>query len=326
MIISQTPMRISFMGGGTDFPSFFRKEYGTWLSAAIDKYVYVIVKKRFDDDIVLNHSGRERVRYIDEIKHDLIREAMRVVGVENGVEITTLADIPTRGCGLGSSSSVTVGLLNALYAYVGKYADQRTLFEDDNTVELTLLRKSMGVQDQAIAAYGGIRKFHIDRTFCLRFNDTKIDPNWVSNVFSLWYLNSTRSAENVLEEQNEKNKKGDNLSCLHALKKMVPKMEAAMFDKDVQEVGILLDGSWNLKRELASGISNAFINEVYENMRDWGAYGGKVVGAGGGGFMMVVVPPEYQEHFRKRANEEGFRELPFNVVQDGSKILLNTRR
>jgi D-glycero-alpha-D-manno-heptose-7-phosphate kinase len=164
MIITQTPLRVSFVGGGTDLKRFYSREPGCVLSAAIDKYVFVIVKERFDNKIVLNYTRKEIVDSIDEVQHDLVRETMKIAGVRHGVEITTLADIPSRGTGLGSSSSITVGLLNALYAYHGEFKDAETLAQEACQVEIDILGAPIGKQDQYIAAYGNVRRitFHPD--------------------------------------------------------------------------------------------------------------------------------------------------------------------
>jgi len=221
MIISQTPLRISLAGGGTDFPKFFREVGGAVVSLAIDKFVYVIVKERFDDQIYLNYSRKEIVDSVDAIQHELIREAMRVTGVSRGVEITTLADIPSGGTGLGSSSAITVGLLNALYAYQGVQVTAEQLACEACRIEIDILKKPIGVQDQYIAAYGGLRFFEF--ATCGEIRSEKISlsnekKRRLSEALMLFYTNATRSADTILKEQNAKT--AMNMDSLAVLRQM----------------------------------------------------------------------------------------------------------
>ena len=203
MIITQTPLRISFAGGGTDFPDYYRQDTGRVLSTAIDKYLFVIVKERFDNRIYVNYSQKEIVDRIDDLQHELVREAMRKTGVLDGVEITTLADIPSEGSGLGSSSSITVGLLNALYAYQGEQVPAERLAREACEIEIDILGKPIGVQDQYIAAYGGLRLFTFGsegRVQADRVNMTDIMRRRLSNNLMLFFTNRTRRSSEILEE------------------------------------------------------------------------------------------------------------------------------
>jgi D-glycero-alpha-D-manno-heptose-7-phosphate kinase len=325
MIITQTPLRISFAGGGTDFPEFFH-EYGSeFLSTAIDKYVFVIIKERFDEQIVLNYSTRETVENVDDIRHDLIREAMRITGVERGVEISTLADIPSQGCGLGSSSSITVGLLNALYAYTGTLVTAEQLAREAVKVEVDVLQRPMGIQDQYIAAYGNMRHFRValDGTVTpepVRISESK--KRRLSDCLMLYYLNVTRNSSTILGEQKENIPQ--RVKVLRQMSGQVAPLHESLLGGDLDAIGRVLHKGWELKRGLASNISNDTINQLYERAKSAGALGGKVAGAGGGGFLLIYCPLDHQD--RLRAEMSDFRELPFQLEKDGSKTIFNVSR
>lgn len=325
MIITQTPLRISFAGGGTDFKGFWEKHGGAVVSSAIDKYVYVIVKERFDDLIVINYSKRETVSSADEIKHDLIREAVKKTGVKRGVEITTLADIPSVGSGLGSSSSVTVGLLHALYTYQGQLVSAEKLAREACEIEIDILGSPIGIQDQYIAAYGGLRVF----IFHPEGNVTVQEPNltpWdrliLSSRLLLFYLNTTRKSESILDEQ--KHNIDQKIDSLTRMRDMALKLSENLASDNLDCLGEIMHQGWLAKKSLASKISNPEIDALYQKALDAGAIGGKVAGAGGGGFLLLYVPRDKQDWLRKRFN--GFRELPFMPEPDGSKVIFNQRR
>jgi len=285
MIISQTPLRISFVGGGTDLKSFYQHEDGMVLSSAIDKYVYVIVKERFDDKIYINYSIKEIVDEVSEIKHQLVREAMRKVGIERGVEITTLADVPSEGSGLGSSSSVTVGLLNALYHFSGRQVTLEQIAREACEIEIDICKKPIGKQDQYIAAYGGLNKiiFHSDETVSIsRIPVYNTDLLILGSRLLLFYTNKTRNADVILrkQRQNTKNK----MEALQKMKSFVPKVEQALKNNNFNKMGKLLHENWLLKKSLVDDISNSEINRMYNLAMEAGALGGKLCGAGGGGF------------------------------------------
>lgn len=325
MIITQTPLRISLAGGGTDFPDYFRRQGTAFVSTAIDKYVFVIVKERFDDLIVLNYSDREIVERVDQIGHDLIREAMRITGIERGVEITTLADIPSEGCGLGSSSSITVGLLNAFYAFNGELVTAERLAREAVRIEVEILGRPIGIQDQYIAAYGNLRRFTVAEDGTVdgaRIAMSEGDKRRLGEQLMLWYLNSTRNSASILESQKENI--GNRLAQLDALRGLVPGVEASLVAGRVNDVGRALHEGWRIKRELADTISNDGIDRLYETAREAGALGGKVVGAGGGGFLLLCCPRECQARLREVF--AGYRELPFGLERDGSKVIFNALR
>jgi D-glycero-alpha-D-manno-heptose-7-phosphate kinase len=319
MIISQTPLRISFVGGGTDLKSFYHHEDGMVLSSAIDKYVYVIVKERFDDKIYINYSIKEIVDDVSEIKHQLVREAMKKVGIERGVEITTLADVPSEGSGLGSSSSITVGLLNALYNYSG-----RQVAREACEIEIDICKKPIGKQDQYIAAYGGLNKitFQSDESVLMSkvpvFNTNLLI---LGSRLLLFYTNKTRNADVILKKQNQKT--DDKREILQKMKNFVPRLERSLKNYNFNRLGKLLHENWLLKKSLVGSISNSEIDDMYNTAMEAGALGGKICGAGGGGFLLVYVPKAKQDHVRSALSD--YRELPFMLDSFGSRIIFNVR-
>lgn len=325
MIVVRTPLRLSFLGGGSDFPAFYRKAGGAVVSTAIDKYVYVIIKERFDDLIVVNYSQRETVSSSSDLKHELIREAMRITGVEKGVEIGTLADVPASGTGLGSSSSVTVGALQALSTYQGVILTSDDLARQACEIELECCRKPIGKQDQYIAAHGGIRLIEFLKDDRTRVSNVLIPEKALQGLnrrLMLFYTNRTRSAASVLKEQSE------NISDRHELLCQLRDMAYAgarnLVDGDLDALGRLMHEGWVLKKQLASGVSDTAINEMYDTARQAGALGGKIAGAGSGGFLLLYCPLEKQNQVREALGH--LRELPIGLERDGSKVILNIRR
>ena len=324
MIISQTPLRISLVGGGTDLKSFYYKEDGMVLSAAIDKYVYVVVKERFDEKIYINYSIKEIVDDVSDIKHNLVREAMKKAGMKGGVEITTLADIPSEGSGLGSSSSITVGLLNAFYNYIGNQVTSEEIARKACEIEIDICKKPIGKQDQYIAAYGGLNKiiFHPDDSVSVfRLPIFNSDFRRLGSNLLLFYTNKTRKADVILVKQkmNTEIKRG----VLRTMRHLVPELEKALIDDKFDELGNLLHKNWLLKKSLVSSISNTEIDSMYEKAIKAGALGGKICGAGGGGFLLLYVPRDKQDAVRSLL--KNYRELPFMLDPYGSRIIFNVR-
>ncbi len=326
MIISQTPLRISFAGGGTDLSEFWRNEEGHVLLSAVDIYIHVIIKKRFDDLIVLNYTKRETVHHVSEIKHDLVREALKITGIENGVEITTPADIPSEGSGLGSSSSVTVGLLHALHAYQSKLVSAEQLAQEACQIEIDILGHPIGKQDQYIAAYGGLKQIRFKPDNSVVMDNIKISSD-AKRVFGsnllLFYTNMTRKATSILSEQKENTQ--EHLSVLKQMKNQVSDLRIILEGPiPFHSAGQLMHYGWQLKQQLSDKISNSDINKMYSIAMGNGGLGGKITGAGGGGFLLIYVPRERQDKVRAALKE--YRELPFSLEQDGSKIIFNNRR
>jgi len=325
MVISQTPLRISLAGGGTDLRSFYHRENGMVVSCTIDKYVYVIVKERFDEKIYINYSQKEIVDSVDEIRHELVREAMRKTGVTSGVEITTLADIPSEGSGLGSSSSVTVCLLNALYSYTGRQVTAEQLSREACEIEIEICKKPIGKQDQYIAAYGGLNQivFHHDESVTVRrLNISPQDFRRLGSNLLLFYTNTTRDANLILKEQRKKTE--EKRKTLQQMRDYVPRVIDAIQNGRFEDIGRILHENWLLKSSLASSITNSKIDEMYQTALDAGAMGGKLCGAGGGGFLLLYVTRDKQEKVREAMKD--YRELPFMLEPYGSRIIFNHRR
>jgi D-glycero-alpha-D-manno-heptose-7-phosphate kinase len=324
MIISQTPLRVSFAGGGTDFHRYYREHEGAVVSSAIDKYVYVVVVPRFDELIIVNYTKKETVENVRDLKHELVREALLRTGVENGVEITTLADVPSEGSGLGSSSTVTVGLLHALYAYKGKLVTAEQLAREACEIEIEICGKPIGKQDQYIAAYGGICQFTFrkDETVDVKpFRRSLELFHGLSRNIMLFYTGRTRKAGNILAVQDQRT--DVNLEQLHCLKALAARTAEALDRMRLWEVGRVLNDGWQLKRQLAEGISNPDIEEMYDLALSAGAAGGKICGAGGGGFLLLYCDPAHHKAVRKAM--EAYRELPIALDPDGSKIIFQNR-
>lgn len=325
MIITQTPLRIGLLGGGTDLPDYYREHGGRVLNCAIDKYIYVIVKQRFDDDIYVNYSKKEIVSRVDDLEHELVREAMRMTGVTRGVEITTLADIPSAGSGLGSSSAVTVGLLNALFAYQGHQVSAEELAQRACAIEIERCGKPIGKQDQYIAAFGGIRDIRFgpgDEVVAEELGLPIAERRALQHQIMLFYTGITRSATTILAEQNA------NIAAtrpqLHLLRDLAGFVVDRLRSGDVDAIGPALRESWEAKRKLASGVSNGQIDDAVGRALDAGASGAKLTGAGGGGFLLVICPMEQQRAVRRSLAD--MRELPVKLDRLGSRVVLNVMR
>jgi len=325
MIIVQAPLRISLFGGGTDFPSYYQSEGGAVLSAAIDKYVFIVIKKRFDDKLRIGYTQTEMVDGLDEIQHEIIRECLRKTGITHGVEITTMGDIPAAGSGLGSSSTVTVGSLHAMYTYLGENIPAERLAQEACEVEIEILHKPIGVQDQYISAYGGLRFFE----FCSggnvkteRVNIKIEDLRRLNESMLLFYTGIARQASTILQEQS--NNIHERKEVLRTLRDMAYSARCELEQGNIFAIGKMLDDSWVLKKRLATRISNGVIDEYYRSAREAGAIGGKITGAGGGGFLLLFCPHERQDDVRKAL--ASLQELPFSIEPDGSKVIFNYRR
>jgi D-glycero-alpha-D-manno-heptose-7-phosphate kinase len=325
MIITQTPLRIGLLGGGTDLPSYYLEHGGRVLNCAIDKYIYVIVKQRFDDEIYVNYSKKEIVSRVADIEHELVREAMLMTGVTGGVEITTLADIPSSGSGLGSSSAVTVGLLHALYAYTGRQVSAEELAEGACRIEIERCGKPIGKQDQYIAALGGIRDLRFGPGEEVSHEELGLSASErvaLQQQMMLFYTGITRRADNILAEQNAN--VSATLPQLDLLRDLAGFAVKRLRSGDVDAIGPALRESWEAKRKLASGVSNSQVDSAVTRALEAGASGVKLTGAGGGGFLVVLCPMERQRAVRESLAD--MRELPIRLERFGSRVMLNAAR
>lgn len=325
MIITQTPLRVGLVGGGTDIPSYYREHGGRVLNAAIDKYVYVIVKQRFDDDVYLNYSQKEIVSRVEDVRHDLVREAMHMAGIRKGVEITTLADIPSAGSGLGSSSAVTVGLLHALFAYQGRQVSAGELAERACTIELERCGKPIGKQDQYAAAFGGICDMRFGPGDRVDVDQIRLEPRrhrLLQGELMLFYTGITRSADTILKEQSATIH--EHLRQLHLLRDLAGEAAHDLRAGDTRAVGVALAKSWDAKRMLATGVSSPRLDGAVDSALVAGATGAKVTGAGGGGFVLVLCPVECQAAVRDALHD--MAELPIKIDPYGSRVIFNVHR
>jgi len=319
MIISRTPFRISLAGGGTDLAEFYRGHAGAVVTTAIDKYMYITVNRYFDDSIILKYRRTELVPSVDMVRHPILRECLRKVGITKGIEITSMADV-VGGTGLGSSSSFTVGVLHALHAYLGEFCTAERLAQEACEVEISRLKEPIGKQDQYIAAYGGFKYLEF-----LSDESVRVDPlicpikTWVqlSRRLILLYSGVTRKAGPLLRKARAKFR--SNEAVLRRMRDLAEFARRELQLGMVDSLGELLHEGWTLKRGLADGISNPSIDRAYELARRHGASGGKILGAGGGGFLLLFCPPARRSAVLGALR--GWREIPFHFEPEGSKII-----
>lgn len=320
MIITATPLRLSLLGGNTDFREYYLNYGGLVLSTTIDKYIYCIVKKRFDDLIIVNYTIKETVENVYDLKHELVREALRMVGIEKGIEISFLADIPTQGTGLGSSSSVTIGVLNALHTYMGENVGARQLAEEAIEIELDILKKPIGVQDQHAIALGGLRAIAFSPGGDVVGNKVIMEESAkedFNNSLMLFYTGITRKSSDILKSFDVK----ENKALLDQNMVLAIDGIEALLRGNLKKFGELLDLYWLAKKQLSSKISNKEIDKMYEKAKKAGAIGGKVIGAGGGGFMLIMFPANKRAKIREALKD--YKELPFRFTNAGSRVIFH---
>jgi D-glycero-alpha-D-manno-heptose-7-phosphate kinase len=323
MIITRTPLRISFAGGGSDLPAFYEQEIGAVVSTAIDKYIYITVNPKFDHKIRASYSVTEIVDSVDEVQHELIREALHLLSIKEGIEITSISDIPSQGTGLGSSSSYTVGLLNALYAYKGHMAGAERLAHEACYIEINRCRKPIGKQDQYIAAYGGLQYIRFNSDGSVYTDPVICSPTTRKRLQSrllLLYTGLTRKADDILSEQTRETRNDEGKrDSLRRMVDLAGQLCDALGRDDINAFGEILHYGWLEKRKLAANISNSAIDGWYERARSAGAIGGKLLGAGGGGFLLLYADPADHEDICHALPE--LRPIPFNFCPQGSKII-----
>ena len=322
MIISRTPLRVSFCGGGTDIDGFSMSEPsgGRVVSTAINKYVYVTMNRRFDDRIRISYSSMEDVDSVSRIQHGLVREAMRLTGIESGVEITTIADIPGRGTGLGSSSSVTVGLLNAMHSFQGREPSKEQLAEEACRIEIEIMGAPIGRQDQYAASFGGINSISFGEGG-VAVEPIEIENDLLSRVsrnFTLVFTGITRSASKVLSEESEDEL--DKSNRMRVIREHADKAAIMFQNGDLDSIGDLLNETWNAKRGISSLITNQSIDELHGRVMSSGAKGAKLLGAGNGGFLLVYGGDGLRNTLQSELGP-GFRMFPLDIDFSGSVII-----
>ena len=319
MIITKTPLRISFTGGGTDLPDYYQKHGGAVVSAGINKYIYVTVNKKFDSKIRVSYSQTEIVDEVEELHHELVRECLKLVGIKGGIEITSIADIPS-GTGLGSSSAFTVGLLNALHVYDGYSPSSEELAQQACRVEIGVLKHPIGKQDQYAAAYGGMNYFQFDPDDTVtrgRIYLSDGDARKMRQKLMLFYTGLTHNANTILKEQKQNT--AAKMETLDYMKSQAVVMYRELSQKGFNEsFGRALRDGWEKKRSLASTITNGAINECYNRALQAGAVGGKLLGAGGGGFLLFYCDEDKQEAVERAV---GLPRVNFHVSLRGSRVI-----
>jgi D-glycero-alpha-D-manno-heptose-7-phosphate kinase len=330
MILSRAPVRFSLGGGGTDLPSYSRQHGGFLVAAAVDKYVYLCAHRQFHDTVRLCYSKTETVEDIDKIEHRIFREALRFTGVHKGIELFSAADVPANS-GLGSSSSFTVALLNALHAYQRKYVSAAQLAEEACHIEIEVLKEPIGKQDQYASAFGGITAFTFEtdgsvRTERLALRSEVIDE--LENSLIIFYSGVERAASTVLSEQKKTitANKDDAVARMHRIKEIGYETKRILLEGKLDAFGELMHEHWTNKRKLASNMTDSVIDEHYDAARKAGAIGGKLMGAGGGGFFMFYVRPTERRRVLETMTGRGLKQLRFRFEPDGARIEANFHR
>ena len=328
MILVKAPLRISIGGGGTDLPAYYEQFGSEFISAAINKYIYVAVNSMFSDEILVKYSQTEKVRSVEDLKHPIVREALKHVGVEKAVEISSFADIPA-GTGLGSSGTFSVALLKALMTYTNRQHTNMSLAEEACRIEIEKLRAPIGKQDQYIAAVGGLTRFKIDRKGMVSAEPLHLDFHThleLEDHLLMFFTGATRSASEILSDQDAKLKEANSSSSeivenLHLTKEIGIEIGRALESGELSKFGELMDRHWKIKRERSKSITSGPIDQWYELAKANGALGGKLIGAGGGGFLMFLA--EDNRRLRKALRATGLKEVPFRLDRLGAQVLVN---
>jgi D-glycero-alpha-D-manno-heptose-7-phosphate kinase len=324
MIITRSPLRISLGGGGTDLPSYYREHSGFVISAAIDKYVYITLHDTFEQQFIIKYSKTELVQSVDEIKHPIVREALKMVPVSAPhLEVVSMSDIPA-GTGLGSSGSFTVALLRALHAHNKDSVPRQQLAEDACHIEIDILGEPIGKQDQYIASFGGITSFVFHPDGRVAVQPIQLTPETLYNLednLLLFFTGFTRSASAILAEQDSRTRAGDAamIGHLHQIKRLGYESKAALEAGDLRRFAAIMHQHWELKKQRSQSMSSAGIDRYYELARDHGALGGKLIGAGGGGFLMFYT--EDKTRLRRVMREAGLREVRMRFDFEGASLV-----
>lgn len=324
MIITRTPLRISIGGGGTDLPSYYRRFGGALISSAIDKYIFIGINKSFSYDYQIKYSKFERVAAVNDIRHPIVREALRLHNMPPALEIISMADIPA-GTGLGSSGTFAVGLLRALYAMQRRHVTSEEVAREACHIEIDILKQSIGKQDQYIASYGGLTFFEFLPDDSVRVSPLKISEQTLSDLeenLLLFFTGYSRAAADILEDQHRRTSNGDAemIENLHYVKELGAHIKTALEAGETEKFGRLMHEHWQMKQRRSSNMSNEAVNRWYEVGRNAGAAGGKMVGAGGGGFLLFYTRD--RTSLRAAMAKEGLPEVPFCFDHDGSMTIV----
>jgi len=319
MIITRTPFRVSFVGGGSDLREFYsRNGYGAVVSAAIKKYMYIIIHPYFHDKIRIKYSSTEDVYNIDDIKHPIVRECLKKVQIHRGIEIASIADIPS-GTGLGSSSAFTVGLLNALYAYQGKIVSKERLAQEACEIEIDMLGEPIGKQDQYAAACGNLNYLRFNKDESVEVTPVVLSQQMLTSLESslmLYYTGGSRNAGSILTEQRHNITDEYYYNMLKQMTGFADELYSQINNGEIESLGKMLDKGWLLKRGFSAGVTNDNIDSLYNKAIEHGATGGKLLGAGGSGFLLI-----YSKDHDAIKEQLGCRYFPFEIDREGSKVI-----
>lgn len=324
MIITRSPLRLSLGGGGTDLPSYYQEFGGYLIAAAIDKYVYITVHQSWTEDLIVKYSKLEKVADVSQLQHPIVREAIKLVGVDgHHLEITSMADIPA-GTGLGSSGSFTTALLKALYTFRGETVTNGRIAEEACHIEMNLLNEPVGKQDQYIAAIGGITEFHFANDGQVTFERLPVKPETLHNLednLILFFTGYTRSASAILSDQKKRSESRDQamIDNLHFVKQVGVASREALLQGDLHRFSDLMKEHWEHKKRRSQGMSNATIDQLYNLALRNGAMSGKLIGAGGGGFLMFYS--EEKTRLRRAMTDAGLREVRIRFDHQGTKVV-----
>jgi len=326
MIVSKTPLRMSFIGGGSDLPAYYLQNKGAVISTSIQKYIYIALHPKFNNKFRLSYSKTEDIDSIHNIEHPLFRETLKLLNINNGLEISSMADIPSKGSGLGSSSSFTVGLLNALYSYKNINPSKSLLAKQACEIEISKCGEKIGKQDQYAAAYGGLNLIEFNPDSSVNISPIKTSNLFISefeNNIIVFYTGITRKAGSILVQQSKDILNSSfKTKILDDMVELCYSFKKEIENNDVKNLGSILDKNWDLKKTLSNKVTNPIIDDIYNIGMESGASGGKILGAGNGGFMMFISDPKYHHIIRKKLSN--LREVKFNVDTLGSEIILNT--
>ncbi len=325
MIITRTPLRISLGGGGTDLRSYYEKRGGFFISAAINYSIYIAVHETFEDGFIVKYSKMEKVQRVSEIQNDIIRETLKLHGITGHVEINSIANLPS-GTGLGSSGTFGVGLLKAVYALKREHISPYQLAEEATKIQVDILKRPVGKQDQYIAAFGGVTCFDIDKKGNVTATPLRVDKralHMLEDNLLLFFTGYSRSADSILKEQHDRSKSSDAqmLGNLDFMKKLGLESKDALESGDLARFGELMNTHWEHKKERSGSMSNPLIDKWYAKARKAGAIGGKLIGAGGGGFLMFYAKDSAK--LRRAMAAEGLEEVRFTFDFEGSKTVVN---
>lgn len=324
MIITKTPLRMSYVGGGSDMPSFYREHGGAVISSAINVFVYILVKKRFEKGFRVSYSKTENVIQASDIEHPIVRNAIELISVEDDIEIISVADIPSSGTGLGSSSSFSVGLINALSNFKNIHTDREGLAQSACRLEIDLCGSPIGKQDQYAASYGGLKVYRFNRDDTVKVENVLIKPEVEKKLNEetvSFYVGGARDANAILAAQQIELKIEEKINSMKKMVALVDDLKEEFEGNSLDNFGPILHENWMLKKELSKDIANSYVDELYREALSCGVTGGKLLGAGGGGFMIFHAPSDaIRLNLRKRLGH--LKEVDFNIEHAGSRKLL----